>query len=196
MLRGFLRRGPLLSDYIRQRRYQVASQFIAPTSLLDVGCGQAYLADRLPDLERYVGIDVHPLFLDQAAARYPRHQFYQINVEHDRLPAALDGQTFATITLFALLEHLANAQHILALLSGYLAPGGRIIATTPTPWGHRVHSAGAQLGLFYREAADDHKSIFNRSSLAALFAGAGLQVQHYARFELGCNQVIVAGRAA
>jgi 2-polyprenyl-3-methyl-5-hydroxy-6-metoxy-1,4-benzoquinol methylase len=195
MLRSFFGRGPLLSGYILQRRYREASAFITPTTLLDIGCGHAYLADGMPALERYVGIDLHTEYLAYAAKRYPQHQFYQIDVEHEQLPAALDGATFEAITLVALLEHLANPQHIIALLTRYLAPTGRIIATTPTPWGHRVHRLGAQLGLFYQEAADDHKTIFDRASLTGLFSGAGLDILHYATFELGCNQLIVGGKA-
>ena len=195
MLRDFFGRGPLLSAYILQKRYREASAFITPTTILDIGCGQAYLADGMPTVERYVGIDSHALFLAQAAKRYPRHQFYQIDVEYEQLPAALEDATFESIMLIALLEHLANPRHILALLSRYLTPTGRIVATTPTPWGHRVHSLGARLGFFYKEAADDHKTIFERTSLTALFSGVGLDILHYSTFEFGCNQLIVASKA-
>lgn len=186
------RRPPLLSGRIQQRRYALALPYITG-AVLDIGCGRASLADRLPTGVRYVGVDHNPAFLESARARHPQHQFYPADLEGPGLPREIGDQRFDTVTLMAVLEHLAQPALILNQLAALLAPGGRVVATTPTPLGHQVHALGAQAGLFYREAAADHKSRLDRRGLTALFERAGLRVIHYRQFELGCNQIIVGG---
>ncbi|HYN87944.1 MAG TPA: class I SAM-dependent methyltransferase [Ardenticatenaceae bacterium] len=181
---------PLLSRWIQQRRYHAALPYISG-AVLDVGCGHAYLAALLPPSHSYVGVDREPAFLRAAQARTPRAEFYQVDLESGTIPPEVSTRRFDTIVMTAVLEHLARPARALQQLVPLLAPGGRIVATTPTPFGHRVHRIGARLGLFYREAADDHKSILDASTLGSLFHAAGLHVVAYKQFELGCNQLIV-----
>ena len=184
---------PLFSSYIRQRRYAAVLPFLSQ-DILDIGCGHAYLTELLPPLERYVGVDLSAAMLAAAQQRLPQHTFMQLDLEREPLPAALLAQPFRTILLVALLEHLAQPERVLAILAAALSPGGTLVATTPTPFGHRVHRLGAQAGMFYREAAEDHKSKLDRQSLTAICQAAGLKVQIYQQFEFGCNQLVVASR--
>lgn len=184
---------PLLSDYVRRRRYQAVLPFLSE-EILDVGCGHAYLAGLLPPLRRYVGLDISEPLLGAARQRFPQYQFYQWDLERGGLPPELEAEGFSTICLIALLEHLAHPARLIATLATALAPGGRLVATTPTPLGHTVHALGARAGLFYREAAEDHKSRLDRQSLTASCEAAGLRVELHRPFELGCNQLLVARR--
>lgn len=182
---------PLLSNYIRQRRYTLALPYVGE-AVLDIGCGSSAIAALLPSLRHYVGLDSHAALLKQARTTYPQHTFYLIDIEHEPLPAAVLNQTFDTVILTALLEHLANPQLILQQVADLLKPTGQVIATTPTPLGHRVHRLGAAMGLFYREAVEDHKSILDKVLLQALCSQAGLKMTVYKQFEFGCNQLVVA----
>jgi 2-polyprenyl-3-methyl-5-hydroxy-6-metoxy-1,4-benzoquinol methylase len=184
---------PLLSNTIRGRRYAMALPYIAGR-VLDIGCGQADLAALMRG-EEYVGIDINPALLASGQQRYPQHRFYTADLETQLLPENA-RQTFDTIALIALLEHLAQPAGILNQLAALLSRGGRVVATTPTPLGHRVHRLGAQFGLFYREAVEEHKSILDGAVLKRLFHAAGLRVARYQQFEFGCNQLIVGERAA
>ncbi|MBC8163223.1 MAG: class I SAM-dependent methyltransferase [Roseiflexaceae bacterium] len=183
---------PLLSNYIRQRRYAVIRPFLS-RDLLDIGCGHGQLASLLP-LDRYVGVDLSTPMLAAAQVRFPQHSFHQADLEAGPLPEDCYDQPFGTITLIALLEHLAHPEKVFANLSRALAPGGYLVATTPTPFGHRVHRLGAQAGLFYREAAEDHKSRLDQRALMLLCNQADLRVMRYQQFEWGCNQLLVATR--
>ena len=188
-------RPPLLSSAIRQRRYALALPFISGR-ILDIGCGQADLADFVPQREAYTGVDINPALLALGQQRYPEHQFYPADLEARELPPEITRQRFDTITLIALLEHLAEPARILNQLAALLAPGGQVVATTPTPLGHRVHRLGARAGLFYQEAAEDHKSILDRTALQRLFQSAGLRVARYQQFELSCNQLVIGALPA
>jgi SAM-dependent methyltransferase len=181
---------PLLSNTIRGRRYAIALPYITG-HILDIGCGHAYLADLVPHREEYVGVDINPALLAHGQQRYPQYRFYATDLEAQPLPLEVAHQHFDTISLMALLEHLAQPGRILNQLAALLSPRGRVVATTPTPLGHHVHRLGAQLGLFYREAVEDHKSILDGAALKQLFQQAGLRVARYQQFEFGCNQLIV-----
>ncbi len=185
---------PLMSNSIRGRRYAMALPYISGR-ILDIGCGQADLAGLLGPREEYVGLDINPALLATAEQRYPEHCFYNADLEAQPLPSELARQRFDTITLIALLEHMAQPARILDQLAALLSAGGRVVATTPTPLGHRVHRLGAQFGLFYREAVEDHKSILDGAALKQLFQRAGLRIARYQQFEFGCNQLIVGERA-
>ncbi len=43
-------------------------------SVLDVGCGMGELSEKVSG--RYVGVDLEPLFIEEARLRYPRHEFH------------------------------------------------------------------------------------------------------------------------
>jgi 2-polyprenyl-3-methyl-5-hydroxy-6-metoxy-1,4-benzoquinol methylase len=184
------RRPPLLSLAIQQRRYTIALPFISG-NVLDIGCGRAMLANLLPSDAQYIGVDHNQLFLESSRRRHPHHQFYPADLEGQTLPEEIRCQRFDTIALMAVLEHLAQPLQILNQLAALLSHNGRVVATTPTPIGHHVHALGARLGLFYREAAADHKSRLSKHNLTHLFQAAGLRVAHYRQFEFGCNQLII-----
>ncbi|WP_129629189.1 class I SAM-dependent methyltransferase [Candidatus Oscillochloris fontis] len=182
---------PLLSPYIRDRRYKIIQPFLSQ-NMLDVGCGNAYLLRTIPPVERYIGLDINEPMLNMGREYFPHHEFHICNLEGGNIPAHVYEQPVQTILLIALLEHLANPAQLITALEPALAPGGYLVATTPTPLGHTVHAMGARLGLFYKEAAEDHKSRLNQNHLRHMCQDAGLEVVMYRQFEFGCNQLIVA----
>ena len=94
--------------------------------------------------------------------------------------------------MLATIEHLGNPDNIYGELKNLLQPNGRIILTTPTPFGNQIHRIGYRLNLFDIEAARDHKIIYNRSKFEQLFAKHGLRILLHQTFQFWCNQLCVA----
>lgn len=174
-------RGGLLSPWLRRRRFAAASPHIRGR-VLDVGCGVGALLDALGLEGRYVGVDRDREARALAEARHPGQPFL------DSLPA--EGP-FDTVVALALLEHLEDPVGDLRAWRPLLAPGGRVVLTTPTALADRVHGVGAALGLFSREAHAEHQTLFDGPSLRAAAAEAGLCVALERRFLLGLNQLFV-----
>lgn len=181
---------PIISDYIRQQRFLQIRAYLSPT-VLDLGCARGNLLDTNFEIKTYVGVDSRPDFLESAKTNHPNQTFHLINLEYETLSTYIAGR-FQTIVMTAILEHLHNASYIMRQLPALLEKNGVIVATTPTPLGHKVHAVGARLGLFYREAAAEHHTIFSKKKLYDLVESHRLQVVHYQTFEFGCNQLIVA----
>ncbi len=58
--------------------------------------------------------------------------------------------------MIAVIEHLFNQKFVMDEVSNVLKPGGKVVVTTPTPFGNDVvHRVGATLGLFAKTAMND-----------------------------------------
>ena len=104
-----------------------------PERVLDLGCGEGWLARALAGQGvRVVGIDVSPELVD-AARREGGGEFYA--VAYDALaadPALARGEYDAVVCNFSLLdEHPAP---LLASLRRVLRPGGALVIQTVHPW--------------------------------------------------------------
>ena len=182
---------PLLTNYLRRRRYAIVEPFLRG-EVLDIGCGNAATALPLGSVQHYVGIDYHPILVARQREQFPQHEFHVCDVDREPLP--IDGQHFDTVLMIAIIEHLAHPGRLLGQVAGHLRPGGRLVITTPTPWGERLHRLGARVGLFHPHAAAEHKHAYNRRQLEALLAAHGFQAVLYQTFELGGNQLVVGRR--
>ncbi len=183
---------PLLTNYLRRRRYAMVEPFLRG-EVLDIGCGNAATALPLGSVQRYVGIDYHPALIAHQQAQFPQHEFYVCDVDREPLP--LKDWRFDTVLMMAVIEHLAHPGRVLDQVAGHLRPEGRLVITTPTSWGECLHRLGARVGLFHPHAAAEHQHAYDRRQLEALLAAHGFQVVLYQTFELRCNQLVVGQRA-
>jgi 2-polyprenyl-3-methyl-5-hydroxy-6-metoxy-1,4-benzoquinol methylase len=159
-------------------------------NLLDVGCGNAALLQHLHFLGKsvdYLGIDRQEHYIQAARRRFPDGKFYCLDPMRDDL-SNIEGP-FDAITLVALIEHLPRPEDLLARLTHVLKEGGLLFVTTPSRCSHRLHSTGARIGLFSREADAEHIKFYGRKELEALAADVGLKMLGYRRFMLGFNQL-------
>jgi SAM-dependent methyltransferase len=179
---------PLLSRLIQERRYQVSRSFI-DGDILELGCGTATITEALHPGQSYTGIEYGPRIMEWLKQNRPGYDFYRYDLDRDEIN--LDRQ-FDTILMVAVIEHLADPRHILRQMPRLLRPGGRLVITTPTPFGNLIHSIGVNLGLFYKTAAQDHKHIYDQVSLPHLLKECGLEVIKYRSFILGGNQLCVS----
>lgn len=65
---------------------------------------------------------------------------------------------------------------------------------TPTPVGGRAHTLGGGLGVFSREAKNDHKGFYDLDSLTLLFQNAGLKLVDHRYYMAGMNQLAISQR--
>ena len=192
---GSSRRGnrmPLLTGYVRQRRYAVIRSFVRG-DVLDIGCGNMLKSFTPENMRRYVGIDANPALVANMRRLFPQHDFHLCDVDREPLP--VHGQRFDTVLLVAVIEHLARPGWILSQIADCLRPAGRLVITTPTPWGLWVHRWGARLGLFHPHAVQQHRHAYDRRSLEALLTAHGFTMLLYRRFEWGANQLVIGGWA-
>jgi SAM-dependent methyltransferase len=90
-------------------------------------------------------------------------------------PLAARGP-FDVVVAGEVLEHLASPQALFEVAAAVLAPGGRLVVTTPNPYApHRVRAG--QLGVSFENA--DHVVYGFPSGITELGARAGLGLEEY-----------------
>ncbi|MBE0659205.1 MAG: methyltransferase domain-containing protein [Bryobacteraceae bacterium] len=171
----------LLSSFLRQRRFNAVRRHLRG-QVLDYGCASGSLA-AMVDAGNYLGVDIDAGTIESARRRFPRHQFLLGGID--------DGRRFDTVVLLALIEHVKQPATFLAGLAQRLAPGGRIVMTTPHPAFRRVHDWGARIGLFSAAAAEEHESFLGLKEVQAIAAEAEIRLVDYRRFLFGANQLFV-----
>ena len=137
----------------------------------------------------YFGIDQNSKTIDRLRQKYSGITFLEYDLEVDTLD--LDSMTFDTILMIAVIEHLKDPTIILGQISKLLSPNGKLIITTPTPIGGVIHSIGAYLGLFYKEAMADHKRYFTLKTLTPLILDGYLVIIGYRKFLILGNQLFL-----
>jgi 2-polyprenyl-3-methyl-5-hydroxy-6-metoxy-1,4-benzoquinol methylase len=147
------------------------------TTILDVGCSRGRFGETLraanPDWRLY-GIEPDPAMVDEAR---PHYEEVTCGFFPDDLPA---GRTFDCIVFNDVLEHVVDPWETLRAATGFLAPGGRVVASIPN-----VRHYIVVRDLFLRGRWDyadwgvldrTHLRFFTRSSIAALFESADLEI--------------------
>jgi SAM-dependent methyltransferase len=181
--------GGLLSPYLERQRILHAKQFIPPyADVLDIGCGRARILPWLPHVHSYVGLDLDEKVIAMVRKEYPMHRFFRSDIEREALPI---GDSFSVIVMLAVLEHFQHATETLKRILPHLRNDGRMVLTTPHPSARRIHDIGSSLGIFSKEAAEEHNRFFDQDQLEGLARECGCVMVDYERFQFGLNQVAV-----
>jgi SAM-dependent methyltransferase len=172
----------LASPWLQQRRLSHVAPFIeAP--LLDVGCGDCAASTFAP--RAYVGIDRDPSPLCGTP-----HGAQRIQANADGLP--FEDGTFKTVLAMAVLEHVDDPAACLTEALRVLRPDGRLVLTTPTPFGDRIHHTLARVNVTSKHAAEEHQSVMGPRALRRVIEEAGFVIERFQLFLLGGNQLCVA----
>ncbi|MEM7767708.1 MAG: class I SAM-dependent methyltransferase [Pseudomonadota bacterium] len=174
----------LLSPFLQRQRVRAAQGFMTG-AVLDIGCGNGALAAHC-DPNGYLGVDRDPATLLQAKAHMPVCDFQAELPE----PAA----AFDTVAALAVIEHVSNPSETLASWARYMRDDGKMVLTTPKPAFEWAHEAGAKIGLFSHDAAEEHETLIDEFSMEGFAADAGLRVDLYRAFLGGANQLFVLKR--
>lgn len=179
----------LLSSWLHKMRTNRVVSFIKG-DVLDLACGPATGLGLAGDrINKYYGVEYDLKTVELLRVRYPEAKFFQKDLDEDFLDFDIK---FDVILLIAVIEHIFNQKHLFKEIIKSLKPGGKIVMTTPTPFGNDIiHRFGGKLGLFSKVATDDHIVIFNKKRLQIVAKEFGLKIEKYQRFQLGCNQLVV-----
>ena len=175
-----------VSKWLERGRLQQAAPFLN-SPLLDIGCGNFAALNAAP--KEYVGIDLSKEMMPGSSDR----QIQALLAAAFSLPFA--NETFQTVLMMAVIEHLEDPEACLQEVARVLRPGGQVVLTTPTPPGDRIHHLLARLGITSSHASAEHVSIFSQGTLKALLEELGFAVQFQRLFLLGGNQICVASLA-
>jgi len=176
----------LLSPFLRSQRIAAARPFLGKGTLLDIGCGTGELA-REVNPANYLGVDRDEESIAMATKEFPGHRFLSLA----QFSSAPTEKRFDQIIGLAIIEHVDDPQQWLVWLRTLLKPGGRVILTTPHPSMQWAHKLGAQIGLFSREGAKEHRELIDQHRIGEIAATAGFRIAHFRRFLFGCNQLFV-----
>jgi 2-polyprenyl-3-methyl-5-hydroxy-6-metoxy-1,4-benzoquinol methylase len=185
--------GGLASGRLRDARYQQVLPYVRG-AVLELGCGTSPLPSEHRQLfTSYTGSDVDSELMQRLAAEHPEHRYGAVDLDHEDIPS--EWGTFDTILVAAVIEHLFNLELVMRRLSAALSPAGRIVMTTPTPFGNDVVlPLTARLGITSADAFTDHINILNKRRFELLASEVGLELVHYRRFQLGMNSLAVIAR--
>jgi 2-polyprenyl-3-methyl-5-hydroxy-6-metoxy-1,4-benzoquinol methylase len=185
---------PLLSGSLTHARLSRVRKYLGK-QILDIGCGYGNLLDYLPaGVERIVLLDCSPDRQTEVKKRLTgtkiRADFLIENI--DQPAVNLNFEPFDTVVMSAVLEHLKFPEIALGHVHKILCPNGRLVLTTPLPVGGKLHWLGSYLGLTYAEAAREHERFYDSRALQWLLKKKGFWWEHYERFLVGLNQLVVA----
>jgi SAM-dependent methyltransferase len=177
------------TDRLLQRwRVRRALEWIPDrASVLDVGCADGALFDLgRARIRSGVGIEPDPSIREWRGPDCTRRV-------PGRFPDAVpDGEHFDAITMLAVVEHVEDAEirEWAQACQRLLRPGGRVIATIPSPLVDRILHIGMALRLLDGMDAHQHHGLDPRG-VPTFFTDAGFTVETHDRFQLGLNNLIV-----
>lgn len=112
--------------FVRQKLMQkLVRRYRKEGRHLDVGCGTGLVLCGLPD--QGVGLDINKWALEKAKVHAPKTQLVQADADY--LP--FRRNSFSTITIFEVLEHIDKPRHVFKEICQVLDTSGILIGSVP-----------------------------------------------------------------
>jgi ubiquinone/menaquinone biosynthesis C-methylase UbiE len=154
-------------DFEPRRRF-LAGQVRAGDRALDLGCGDGvFTAELAAAGARPVGADVAEAALERARARHPELRFELVPLDGP-LPCA--DNSFDLVWASEVIEHVGDTGRWLSEVRRVLAPGGRLLITTPSHGRLRVLLGGLER---FSPPQGDHLHLYTAGSLRHLLEEFG-----------------------
>ena len=135
---------------------------------LDLGCGAGEFTAALDEAgAQPVGVDVAEAALARARARHPQLDFRLVPVEG---PLPFADNAFDLVWASEVIEHVADTARWLSEARRVLAPGGRMLLSTPAHGRLRVALGGIER---FSEPLGDHLHLYTARSLRTLLSEFG-----------------------
>lgn len=168
-------------DFDLRRRF-LLREATAGERALDLGCGDGVFTAELARAGvRVIGADVAEAALERARSRYPGLDLRLVKPE---APLPFEDNTFELVWASEVIEHIADTARWLSEVRRVLAPGGRLLLTTPSHGRVRLLLGGIER---YSEPLGDHLHLYTRRSLRGLmyeFGFTAIRVRAAAGFPL------------
>ncbi len=151
-----------LRSALLQRELRAGDRF------LDLGCGAGlFSALAAASGASTTGVDVAEAALERARAAYPELDFRRVPFDG---PLPLEDNSFDLVWASEVIEHAADTAAWLSELRRVMAPGGRLLITTPAHGRLRLLVHGVER---YSEPQGDHLHLYTARSLRALLGEFG-----------------------
>jgi len=135
---------------------------------LDIGCGAGDFTAAMADAGAHaIGVEVAQAAVERARARHPGLEFRLVPIEG---PLPLEDSSFDLVWASEVIEHVDDTARWLSEVRRVLAPGGRLLVTTPSHGRLRVALGGVER---FSEPLGDHLHLYTRNSLRSLLAEFG-----------------------
>ncbi|MFA5136539.1 MAG: class I SAM-dependent methyltransferase [Patescibacteria group bacterium] len=180
----------IIDKLISWMRVQRAIPYVGKNDVvLDFGCGhQAYLLDHIKHtIKKGIGLDYDA---------EPRKIGKNIEIRKFNFKGKLPflDKTFDTVFLLAVIEHIEITQtpKLFRECCRILTPHGKIVLTTPTPFGKTILEFLAfKLGIISKKEIADHKKYYSRKDVENMAKNYGLKIDTYQTFQLGGNSLYI-----
>lgn len=150
------------------RRSFLLAHVRAGARALDLGCGDGRLTAEMADAgAKPVGVEIANAALDRARASYSELDFRLAPIAG---PLPFEDGSFELVWASEVIEHVADTARWLSEARRVLAPGGRLLVTTPSHGRLRVMVVGIER---FSEPLGDHLHLYTRSSLGQLLEEFG-----------------------
>jgi SAM-dependent methyltransferase len=156
-----------LPDY--ERRLRFLRSFARPgMRALDLGSGTGVFTAELAGAGvQAVGAEVAQAAVDRARSTYPDLGFCLVPIDG---PLPFEDASFDLVWASEVIEHVADTGPWLSEVRRVLAPGGRLLITTPSHGRLRLALGGIEP---YSEPLGDHLHLYSRVSLRGLLQEFG-----------------------
>jgi SAM-dependent methyltransferase len=190
-----------LEGWLAKQRTRQANRLIPDRlrdgCILDIGCGTHPTFLAATRFREKCSLDQLAMAPETAAALGIRHKTHNL-AANPCLPFPDDA--FAVVTLLAVIEHLelAVACQVLREAHRVLAPGGRVIVTTPAAWADKLLLLLAKLHIVSPEEIHEHTFAYRPATLGCTLGQAGFHPEKLrcGSFELGMNLWAMAEKEA
>jgi ubiquinone/menaquinone biosynthesis C-methylase UbiE len=137
--------------------------------VLDLGAGAGTFTQIASDAGAgtVVGVEVAEAAITRARTEHPALEFRLAQID---APLPLEDASFDLVWASEVIEHIADTSAWLSDVRRVLAPGGRLLLTTPTHGRLRLLLGGVER---YSEPLGDHLHLYTPRSLRTLLAGFG-----------------------
>jgi ubiquinone/menaquinone biosynthesis C-methylase UbiE len=154
-------------DFERRRAF-LSTAAGAGNRALDLGAGIGDFTAALAEMgASVVGVEVAQAAVRRAQARHPGLDFRLVPLEG---PLPFEDNAFDLVWASEVIEHVADTARWLSEVRRVLAPGGRLLVTTPSHGRLRVAVGGVER---FSEPLGDHLHLYTKRSLATVLAEFG-----------------------
>lgn len=170
--------GDVFADYLGEREIRVESARgrvaqiarVAPGgTLLDVGCAAGFFLHAAAERYEVTGVEVSAF-----ASAYAREEFGQRVFTGEIFDAPLADAEFDVVTMWDVIEHLADPAAVMAEVARVTRPGGLVVLTTGDVRGPLAARGLERWNLMTPPA---HLSFFSPGTLERLLNAAGFELE-------------------